>query len=165
MAETVVMLALFNLGGGEIILILLMVLMLVGARNWPELGRGLRRGIFEFRKASKEVTDEIDEAASEAGRSVGGIYGQRAAQALTPDNQIAELYNPAVFQNRLRPRRFWKVRILMRLWWWLRRSLRTIQRGGQDVSSACHDQPMVFPARLRIEVHQGIGETLQPLQR
>ena len=79
-AETVVVLALFNRGGGEIIVILLLVLIMLGAKKLPELGQGLGRGIIEFRKASKQVTDEIDGEASEAGRSLGGIYGKAAAQ-------------------------------------------------------------------------------------
>ncbi len=122
-AETVVMLALFNLDGGEILLILLLVLILFGARKLPELGRGLRRGIFEFREATKQVTDEIDEAASEAGRSVGGIYGKAAAQALTPDNQVAELYNPGRPEDETQLRKRCKAVIkgFMKLWWCLRR--------------------------------------------
>src|SRR5229473_3104998 len=120
--ETVVMLALFNLGGGELVLILLLLLILFGARKLPELGRGLRRGIFEFREATKQVTDEIDEAASEAGRSVGGIYGKAAAQGLTPDNQVAEMYmyKPAVLQDQKQPRKRRKGMIqgFMNLWWW-----------------------------------------------
>ena len=131
-AETVVMLALFNLGGGEIILILLLVLILFGSRKLPELGRGLRRGIFEFREATKQVTDEIDEAASEAGRSVGGIYGKAAAQALTPDNQVAELYDPAVPQDETQPRKRRKAAIkgFMILWRWIRRFVRAIRGLG-----------------------------------
>src|SRR5229473_863560 len=122
-AETVVMLALFNLGGGAIILILLLVLILFGSRKLPELGRGLRRGIFEFREATRQVTDEIDGAASEAGRSVGGIYGKAAAQALTPDNQVAEMYKPAVLQDQTQPRKRCKrmIKGFMKLWWCLRR--------------------------------------------
>ena len=53
------MFALFNLGGGEIILILAVVLLLFGARKLPELAKGLGQGIREFKKASNEVTDEI----------------------------------------------------------------------------------------------------------
>jgi sec-independent protein translocase protein TatA len=127
-AETVVMLALFNLGGGEIILILLLVLILFGSRKLPELGRGLRQGIFEFREATKQVTDEIDEAASEAGRSVGGIYAKAAAQALTPDNQVAELYNPGRPEDETQLRKRCKAVIkgFMKLWWCLRRFVRAI---------------------------------------
>jgi sec-independent protein translocase protein TatA len=127
-AETVVMLALFNLGGGEIILFLLLVLILFGSRKLPELGRGLRRGIFEFREATKQVTDEIDEAASDAGRSVGGIYGKVAGQALTPDNQVAELYNPGRPEDETQLRKRCKAVIkgFMKLWWCLRRFVRAI---------------------------------------
>src|SRR6266542_2789066 len=111
-AETAVMLAVFGLGGWEIILILALVLILFGARKLPELGRGLGR-----------FKDAIDEEASEAGRSVGGIYGKAAAQALTPDNQVAELYDPAAFQNETQPRKRGKgmIKGLMKLWWWIRR--------------------------------------------
>ncbi len=125
-AETAVMLALLGLGGWEITLILAVVLVLFGARKLPELGRGLGRGIFEFRRATKQVTDEIDEEASEAGRSVGGIYGKAAAEALTSDNQVAELYDPAIFQNQTKPRKPWSG-MRKKLWWWLRRLIRAIQ--------------------------------------
>ena len=54
-----IMFGLFNLGGGEIILILLIVLILFGARKLPELAKGLGQGIREFKKATREVTDEV----------------------------------------------------------------------------------------------------------
>ena len=124
--ESAVMLALFNLGGGEIIVILALVLILVGARNLPGLGRGLRKGIFEFRDAIKRLTDSVDGEARDAGRSVGGIYGKRAVQALTPDNQVAELYDPAAFRAKLRPRKRrsgWRNR-LVRLGEWIGKFVR-----------------------------------------
>jgi sec-independent protein translocase protein TatA len=46
------MLAIFNLGGGEIILILAIVLILFGAKKLPELAKGLGQGIREFKKAT-----------------------------------------------------------------------------------------------------------------
>ena len=46
------LLGLFNLGGGEIFLILALVLILFGARKLPELAKGLGQGIKEFKKAS-----------------------------------------------------------------------------------------------------------------
>ena len=57
--------ALFNLGGGEIILVLALVLILFGARKLPELAKGLGQGIKEFKKATREVTDEIQHAGDE----------------------------------------------------------------------------------------------------
>ena len=46
-------------GGWEIILILAVVLILFGAKKLPELAKGLGQGIKEFKKATREVTDEI----------------------------------------------------------------------------------------------------------
>ena len=60
-----VMFALFNLGGGEIILILALVLILFGAKKLPELAKGLGTGIKEFKKATRDVTDEIHSAMEE----------------------------------------------------------------------------------------------------
>ena len=47
------------LGGWEIVLILAVVLILFGAKKLPELAKGLGTGIKEFKKATREVTDEI----------------------------------------------------------------------------------------------------------
>jgi sec-independent protein translocase protein TatA len=57
-----VMFGLFNLGGGEIILILALVLILFGAKKLPELAKGLGTGIKEFKKATRDVTDEMHAA-------------------------------------------------------------------------------------------------------
>jgi phosphatidylglycerophosphatase A len=51
------------LGGWEVILILVIVLVLFGAKKLPELMRGLRQGLDEFRKATDEVTSEVRKAA------------------------------------------------------------------------------------------------------
>jgi sec-independent protein translocase protein TatA len=50
------------LGGWEIVLILAVVLILFGAKKLPELAKGLGTGIKEFKKATREVTDEINSA-------------------------------------------------------------------------------------------------------
>jgi sec-independent protein translocase protein TatA len=60
-----VMFALFNLGGGEIILILALVLILFGAKKLPELAKGLGQGIKEFKKATREVTEEVSASMNE----------------------------------------------------------------------------------------------------
>jgi sec-independent protein translocase protein TatA len=60
-----VMFGIFNLGGGEIILILALVLILFGAKKLPELAKGLGTGIKEFKKATREVTDEVSHAMDE----------------------------------------------------------------------------------------------------
>lgn len=54
------------LGGWEIVLILAVVLILFGAKKLPELARGLGQGIKEFKKATREVTDEIQNATDDS---------------------------------------------------------------------------------------------------
>ncbi len=50
-----------NLGATEIILILLVILIFFGARKIPELAQGLGKGMREFRKAAREIQDDINE--------------------------------------------------------------------------------------------------------
>jgi sec-independent protein translocase protein TatA len=45
--------------------ILAVVLLLFGAKKLPELARGLGKGITEFKKASREVQEEIERAIEE----------------------------------------------------------------------------------------------------
>lgn len=53
------------LGWPEIIGILIIVLVLFGAKKVPELMKGLGSGIKEFKKASREVQDEVQRAIEE----------------------------------------------------------------------------------------------------
>src|SRR5215470_5467267 len=53
------------LGGWEIVLILAVVLILFGAKRLPELAKGLGTGIKEFKKATREVTEEVYNAMDE----------------------------------------------------------------------------------------------------
>jgi sec-independent protein translocase protein TatA len=57
--------AVWDLGMGQIILILLVVLLMFGAKKLPELAKGLGQGIKEFKKASRDMQNEISTAASE----------------------------------------------------------------------------------------------------
>ena len=56
------MLGFLNLGGGEIILILAIVLILFGAKKLPELAKGLGQGIKEFKKATHNTSEGMREA-------------------------------------------------------------------------------------------------------
>ena len=55
------MFGLLNLGGGEIILILAIVLILFGAKKLPELAKGLGQGIKEFKKATHIASEDMRE--------------------------------------------------------------------------------------------------------
>ncbi len=46
------------LGGFEWVIIILVLLLLFGARKIPGLARGIGQGLFEFRKAVKDGEDE-----------------------------------------------------------------------------------------------------------
>ncbi|MDX1641555.1 MAG: twin-arginine translocase TatA/TatE family subunit [Balneolaceae bacterium] len=47
-------------GGFEMVIIVLVILLLFGAKRIPELARGVGQGIKEFRKASDDIKREID---------------------------------------------------------------------------------------------------------
>jgi len=72
---------------------------MASTHRW-RLGRGLLDGLFEFRKATRQIAADLDKAAFHTGRNLGGIYGNPATQAITPDNQVAELYSPAALGER-----------------------------------------------------------------
>jgi sec-independent protein translocase protein TatA len=59
-------LAVLGMGGGEMVLVFAAILVLFGAKKIPEFAKGLGQGIREFKKASREVTDEINNAATDA---------------------------------------------------------------------------------------------------
>jgi sec-independent protein translocase protein TatA len=49
----------FGLGAQELLLILLIVLVLFGAKRLPEMARGLGKSISEFKKGVREVDHEV----------------------------------------------------------------------------------------------------------
>ena len=52
-------LILFGLGGFEIILIFLVIIMLFGSKSLPDLAKGIGKGYKEFKKATDEIKNEI----------------------------------------------------------------------------------------------------------
>lgn len=53
-------------GGIEIVVIVLIILLLFGAKKIPELARGIGQGINEFRKASSDIRKEIEHGKDES---------------------------------------------------------------------------------------------------
>lgn len=51
--------SLFNLAGPDLIIILLIVLLLFGAKKLPELARGMGQAVREFSKAKDEFEREV----------------------------------------------------------------------------------------------------------
>lgn len=57
------------IGGQEIFVILLIVLILFGGKKIPELMRGMGKGLGEFNKAKKDVEDGVNNMVKEEGQS------------------------------------------------------------------------------------------------
>ncbi len=52
----------FGLGIQELIVIFLIVFLLFGAKNLPEIARGIGKRINEFKNVFKNVNDDVDTA-------------------------------------------------------------------------------------------------------
>ena len=80
------------LGGMEVVLILAVVLILFGAKKLPELAKGLGSGIKEFKKATREVTDEIQNAPTDTPSAKTTAIGQ--AQPPPPATTVSQSATP-----------------------------------------------------------------------
>jgi sec-independent protein translocase protein TatA len=49
-----------NIGPTEMIFLMIILLLIFGAKRLPELGSGLGKGIREFKKSMREINSEID---------------------------------------------------------------------------------------------------------
>ena len=59
----------FNIGPGELILVLVIVLIIFGPGKLPDIGSAIGKGVREFRKASTDLEDSIrGEPAATRGR-------------------------------------------------------------------------------------------------
>jgi sec-independent protein translocase protein TatA len=58
-----------NLGFTEILLIGVALLIFFGPSKLPELGKALGKGIQEFKKASRELTDSVKDEVADANRT------------------------------------------------------------------------------------------------
>tara|TARA_B100000900_G_C20592274_1_gene722051 strand:+ start:423 stop:623 length:201 start_codon:yes stop_codon:yes gene_type:complete len=52
------------IGGAEIFIVLLFIIMFFGSKKIPEIARGIGKGIREVRDASNEIKKEIRESAN-----------------------------------------------------------------------------------------------------
>ena len=65
-------LAIFGLGGPELMIILVIILLLFGGAKLPALAKGLGQSVKEFKKASKEATeDDKEEKKSDVSQKPG----------------------------------------------------------------------------------------------
>ena len=86
----------FDLGGGELLLIVIFILIFFGPKKLPELAQSMGRGMREFRKAQQEFSNHINTAFEDEQRK--SASGPPAPQPnTTPRNRIrpAEYDAPA----------------------------------------------------------------------
>jgi sec-independent protein translocase protein TatA len=76
--EMILLASFMNLAGPDLIVILLIILVLFGAKKLPELARGMGQAVKEFQKAKDEFNDELHKA------------GKSDTQIAKPDVKPAE---------------------------------------------------------------------------
>ncbi len=79
-----------NFGGPDLIIILLIVLVLFGAKKLPELAKGMGQAVKEFQKAKDEFSDELHSA----GNGTTAKTGVSPAQATVPRIENANPGDP-----------------------------------------------------------------------
>jgi len=60
----------FDVGGGELLFILLAILLLFGPKKIPEVAQMIGKGIRQFRKAQEDLTQQIRDISTEAAEAV-----------------------------------------------------------------------------------------------
>lgn len=79
-----------DIGGSELILIMVVILIFFGANKIPELARGLGKGIREFKDASSEIRNEFERAGQQPNPNQN--YNPNQGQGYNPNQPQG--YNP-----------------------------------------------------------------------
>ena len=82
-----------DFGGLEWLVIILLVLILFGAKKIPELARGIGQGISEFRRATSDIRREIENGAN--GYEQNNSYNQPVQQQQQQQQQHEQNQNNA----------------------------------------------------------------------
>ena len=61
------------ISGSEIFIILLVVLVLFGAKKIPELAKGLGKGMREFKKATDDIKREINDSSNDIVKDINDM--------------------------------------------------------------------------------------------
>ena len=70
--DTTLFVLLGIIGGQELIIIAIIVLILFGGRKIPELMRGLGKGVKEFKDATKDTKDDVKKERDDLKKSING---------------------------------------------------------------------------------------------
>ena len=86
-----------NLAGPDLIVILLIILVLFGAKKLPELARGMGSAIKEFQKAKDEFTDELHSGKTDAAAAKPDVS--------SPTATVPRIENAPMASNASEPQR------------------------------------------------------------
>lgn len=103
--QTPTLLFLGDIGGSELMLIMVVILIFFGANKIPELARGLGKGIREFKDASTEIRREFEQsgqptqpnpgyAAQQPNPAYGAPHPHPAPLPLTPSAETSSGFDP-----------------------------------------------------------------------
>ena len=65
------------IGKGELVLIIVVFILLFGAKRIPEIAKGLGRAMFEFKKARNDLARESDALLADAEKRAGAEHAKK----------------------------------------------------------------------------------------
>lgn len=89
----------FGIGGGELLLILVVILMLFGSDKIPEIARTLGKGMAQLKHATNEIKQEIQKGAEENGLDINSITGDIQEEIAQAKESMNTNLNPVELQN------------------------------------------------------------------
>lgn len=89
----------FGIGGSEIFLILIVILMLFGSDKIPEIARTLGKGMAQLKNATNEIKHEIQKGVEENGLDMKNITGGISEEIASAKESMNNTINPVELQN------------------------------------------------------------------
>lgn len=89
----------FGIGGGELLLILIVILMLFGSDKIPEIARTLGKGIAQLKHATNEIKHEIQKGAEENGLDINSVTSGIHEEIAQAKESMNNALNPVELQN------------------------------------------------------------------
>ncbi len=74
----------FDVGGGELLLIVLAILLLFGPKHLPELSRTLGKGWRQLQRAQEELRQQLRELSSELAEAPTSVERRRPSERVPP---------------------------------------------------------------------------------
>ncbi|MES2863505.1 MAG: twin-arginine translocase TatA/TatE family subunit [Bacteroidota bacterium] len=89
----------FGIGGSEIFLILIVILMLFGSDKIPEIARTLGKGMAQLKNATNEIKHEIQKGTEENGLDMKSLTGGISDEIASAKESMNKAINPVEIAN------------------------------------------------------------------